>query len=714
MKSSSKITILWLRRVAAATTLISFTALFTGLSGAMAKWLCILAGWEFVPALLAGNFIIAGGILLMTILVGRLYCGMCCPLGILQDVAWRIKGLGPRAKGQGSRDKGLGSRDKGLGPRDKGLGSRDKGQVPSAKGQGEMGKRKNLSLGAWPLTLGPWPLTLGPWPLTLNPIVRYSILAAALVVGLCGLGYSWLEPYGIFGRGISAATLNMPVWAMVTQIGLLVVIFGLAVWKGRVWCNWICPVGTLLGVCSIAAPLGLKIDPKKCIGCKKCERSCRASAIKIIGKGEGGKIDKTKCVQCRDCTVLCPTEAIDMPFKRRDNSALNHIAPPAPHAPQPLQIQPHTKPYHHPHHPNTPTPQPPQPATLTRREFIIGSTAIGATLAAKAADEKIFDGGFAAISDPGIDKRNAPLKPAGSHSIKNFQEKCVACQLCVQMCPNHVLRPSMSLKDFMQPEMAFDKGFCPPDCTRCSQVCPAGAITPITYEQKLYTHIGEAVWHKDRCLAATEGVNCTACFRHCPTRAISLVRNDDGVMIPVVDTFDCMGCGACEHVCPARPLPGMTVRALVQHREHARMSESDALYEAISLIEKDGKACVIIRDGIFTIVKDGRGVSPLLEILDTDPSAMKDAYVVDKVIGRAAAAICIVGGAKSVYGVTTSSEGAAFLTAHKIPCEASNTVPRILNREKNGICPLEEACLGLNDPEKMVAAIRAKLEELKK
>lgn len=637
MKSTTRTVVAWLRRTAALVTLLAFTTLFLGLAGMFAKWLCVLAGWEFAPALLAGNFIVAGGILLMTLLVGRLYCGVCCPLGIIQDVAWRLVPL--------KRRKGV----------------RAKGKAGSAQA-----------------------------------VMRFAFLAAALAAGLFGLGYSWLEPYGIFGRGVAAAQLNAPAWAIAVQLGLLAVIFALAVWRGRVWCNWVCPVGTLLGAVSAAAPLTLKIDPRKCIGCRKCERYCRAGAVAIAGKGEGGKIDRTKCVQCRDCTILCPAEAIDeMPKTKTPKPAAAHQPPAAANQPPAAAHQ-------------------PQPtATMTRREFIIGTSAVGAALAANAADEKIFDGGFAEISEPGIDKRNAPLKPAGSHSIKNFSEKCVGCQLCVQMCPNHVLRPSTRLEDFMQPEMAFDKGFCTPDCTRCSQVCPAGAITPITPEQKLYTHIGEAVWHSDRCLAATQGVNCTACFRHCPTRAITRVKNDDGVLIPVIDTFVCMGCGACEHVCPARPMPAMTVKAFERHREHSKMDESDALREAISLIEKDGKSCVLIKEGIFTAIKEGRGVAPLLDILDHDPSALKDAFLVDKVIGRAAAALCVASGVRGVYGLTVSAEGAAFLADHNIPCEARNTVPRILNRDKTDLCPMEKSCLGLTKPDEMIAAIRATIARMK-
>lgn len=191
---------------------------------------------------------------------------------------------------------------------------------------------------------------------------------------------------------------------------------------------------------------------------------------------------------------------------------------------------------------------------MTRRNFLEAG-------AAAAAAGKLTDGGFADVSEPGVPARGTPLVPAGAKSLKAFRRSCVGCQLCVKICPEKVLRPSRDPKRFLQPEMGFEHGYCRPDCSRCGEVCPAGAIVPIGREEKLHTHIGRAVWHKDRCLAAQEGVNCTACERHCPVKAITLVKG-----VPVVDASKCIGCGACENLCPARPMPGITVEGCEMHR----------------------------------------------------------------------------------------------------------------------------------------------------
>ncbi len=191
---------------------------------------------------------------------------------------------------------------------------------------------------------------------------------------------------------------------------------------------------------------------------------------------------------------------------------------------------------------------------MTRRDFLESG-------AAAVAAGKLVDGGFAPVSNPGTPLRSAPIVPAGAKSLAAFRAKCVACQLCVKACPEKVLRPSRDMKRFLMPEMGFEHGYCRPACSRCAQVCPTGAIAEISRTEKLHTHVGRAVWHKDRCVAAKTGTVCTVCERHCPVKAVTLVKG-----VPVVDAVKCIGCGACENLCPSRPMPAIVVEGCPVHR----------------------------------------------------------------------------------------------------------------------------------------------------
>ena len=122
----------------------------------------------------------------------------------------------------------------------------------------------------------------------------------------------------------------------------------------------------------------------------------------------------------------------------------------------------------------------------------------------------------------------------------------------------------------MQPEMSFERGYCRPECTACSEVCPAGAIQRITREEKTAIQIGHAVWIGRNCIPLRDGVECGNCAKHCPSGAITMVpsdpENDLSPKVPAVNEERCIGCGACEHVCPARPFSAIYVEGNLNHR----------------------------------------------------------------------------------------------------------------------------------------------------
>ena len=203
-------------------------------------------------------------------------------------------------------------------------------------------------------------------------------------------------------------------------------------------------------------------------------------------------------------------------------------------------------------------------------------------------EPKTTDGGLADIVKKKKTRREKLITPPGSLSIRNLRSHCTACQLCIDACPNDVLRPSSSLDRFMQPEVSFEKGYCRPECTRCSEVCPTSAIRPVTVEQRTAIQVGHAVWTRDLCVPVKDEKPCGLCARKCPAEAIQMVplhagvhqdgwrwRDADGqeiprdkvLLIPVINEEKCIGCGACENLCPSSPISAIYVEGHEVHKE---------------------------------------------------------------------------------------------------------------------------------------------------
>lgn len=495
-----------IRITLAAVSIIGVSLLFLDFTGTVHAWLGWLAKIQFLPALLVLNVGVVIALLVATLLFGRVYCSVICPLGIMQDgISWLAE------------------------------------------------KRKKNRFRYSPALA---------W-------LRYGVLAVFVVALVAGAGQlvALLAPYSAYGRIVSNlvsplwqwgnnllayfaeradsyAFYSVDVWmkgfatfaiAAVTLIALAV----LAWRNGRTYCNTICPVGTLLGFFARYSWLKPVIDTDKCIDCNRCSRNCKAACINI----KEHSIDYSRCVTCMNCIGKCPKDAIHYthPSKKKSDPAK----------------------------PPTKVSAEKQEPDNSRRRFL----AIGATFATSAtlkAQEKKVDGGLAVIEDKKIPARSTPITPPGSDSMRNFAQHCTACQLCVSACPNQVLRPSSGLATLMQPEMSFERGYCRWECTRCSEVCPTGAINLITKEDKSATQIGRAVWIKENCVPLTDGVDCGNCARHCPAGAILMVPSDpdmsDSPKIPVINTERCIGCGACENLCPSRPFSAIYVEGHEKHR----------------------------------------------------------------------------------------------------------------------------------------------------
>ena len=332
---------------------------------------------------------------------------------------------------------------------------------------------------------------------------------------------------------------------------------------------------------------------------------------------------------------------------------------------------------------------------VTRRDAVKG-------LAAVAAVEKTTDGGLAELVLPGrAPDRQRSVLPPGALSRERFARQCVGCGLCLKACPEKVIVPSRKLATFGQPELDFNGRACNLLCDQqCAKACPAGALRPLPRAQRRDIHFGRAVWHADRCLHK-DGVPCTLCSRRCPLNALHVVDN-----AIVVDDRACVGCGLCESGCAARPEPAIVVEGLDVQRVVVPLGEGTLVAEMKTLLDQ-GYAVVVAREGVIRAYEKGRGVKPLMNLLDA--GALENALVVDRVIGRAAAAMCVLGGVKKVHALLMSRDAAEYLRDHGIACEGETVVPEILNRDKSGRCPMELAVADLSDPTEMVRALRAKL-----
>lgn len=495
-----------IRTILALVVFVLITLLFLDVTGTLHKYFGWLASIQFWPALLALHVGVVALLVVLTLVFGRIYCSVICPLGVMQDVISRLHGIRKKNRFTYSKEKRW----------------LRYGMLVVFVASALAGVNAVVSL--------------------LAPYSSYGRIASSLMKPVYEAGNNvlatiaeHLDSYAFYSVDIWMKSLPTLIIASVT----LVVIAVLAWRGGRTYCNTVCPVGTILSFLARFSWLKVRIDGSKCVNCGLCTKNCKASAIDF----KNHKIDYSRCVVCGDCIDKCNKGAI----------SLSHSLPRQDEQRQASQSSPTGG-----------------VEGAGRRSFLLG-LAVASTAAALAQEKKKVDGGLAAIEDKIAPKRLTPITPPGSLSAQHFAQHCTACQLCVSTCPNGVLRPSTGLSTFMQPTMSYERGYCRPECTKCGEVCPTGAIKPITRAQKSATQIGHAVWIKKNCVPLTDGVECGNCARHCPTGAITMVpldpNDEHSLKIPAVNEARCIGCGACENLCPARPFSAIYVEGHEVHRE---------------------------------------------------------------------------------------------------------------------------------------------------
>ena len=496
-----------IRLTLAVLSLMAITGLFLDFTGTLHGYLGWLAKIQFLPALLALNVGVIILLVALTLLVGRVYCSVICPLGILQDVIAWISGQRKKMKYRFSYSPEL----------------------------------KVLRYGVLGVFIAAFLAGAGSLVALLAPYSAYGRIASHLFAPLYRWGNNGLaylaeraDSYAFYGVEVWLKSLPTLLIAVVTLIFLAV----LAWRNGRPYCNTICPVGAILSLFARFSLFRPVLDGEKCKQCSLCSRRCKAACIDYKNQ----RIDYSRCVACMDCLEVCKHDALHLEwrFKRRSTPVKSLAETQAPAA----------------------------SGELNRRGFLSIASTLAAASALKAQEKKV-DGGLAVIVDKVKPERATPIVPPGAWSARHFAQHCTGCQLCVASCPNEVLRASSEPGKWMQPELSYERGYCRPECNRCSTVCPAGAIQPISLAEKSATRIGHAVWVQTNCVPLIDGVECGNCARHCPSGAIRMVPKDAddpaSVKIPVINEARCIGCGACENLCPARPFSAIYVEGHTMH-----------------------------------------------------------------------------------------------------------------------------------------------------
>lgn len=371
-----------------------------------------------------------------------------------------------------------------------------------------------------------------------NPpgILRYFILALTLISCAAGIKtiLDFLDPFSIFSRFFShtfkqaALLINnqfisgleffdiylffpkklqiAPEATLTVTIITAVIIILAATFTGRFYCNSICPVGTLFSLISRKSLFQFELSPEKCKACGKCEAVCKAGCIDTEEK----TINMSNCVACFNCIAVCRHDALY--YRLTSGPAVQH--------------------------------------SPVRRDFLTGVVAFSGFSACLPLMTT------SALNAAILPKnKNIPVLPPGALNISHFNHLCTGCHLCVSVCRTQAIEPAFLAHQFshmFQPGLNFKKGQCDYECNACGNICPTGAIKPLSLNEKKQTRIGKAFLDEKRCIVYVKNKNCGACGEACPTHAIVAVRKGK-TLHPKIREDYCIGCGACEFSCPTSP-----------------------------------------------------------------------------------------------------------------------------------------------------------------
>ena len=165
----------------------------------------------------------------------------------------------------------------------------------------------------------------------------------------------------------------------------------------------------------------------------------------------------------------------------------------------------------------------------------------------------------------------------------------------------------------------------------------------------------------------------------------------------------CVGCKECVGHCPQKiDIPGEMARVDVI-AESLRRGVPPAMSALVALLDK-GDTTLVVDNGRVTTYT-GRGVSDLHWLLTDHPHMLQGARVADKIVGKGAAALMILGGVRELYTPVISRLALNLLSGYDIKTTYDKVIDHVVNRDKTGWCPVETLCRDLATPKECLAAI---------
>ena len=376
--------------------------------------------------------------------------------------------------------------------------------------------------------LDPISLTIRSLAIGYNPAAN-AMVRAALEAGI-SLNVPLVSPAldALYSKMTGAVlAFEQPVFRQGLLISLIfTVVLGLNLLAPRFWCRYLCPLGAMLGLIGwkqMAARVD--VDPDTCVSCRKCVVACQGDATPFPPAAWASR----ECLVCYNCREVCPVDAVSIRATARSTGGGN--------------------------------------VNLRRRWLLasgIGALALVPALSAGVERKRV---------DPLL------IRPPGALPEPEFLRRCVKCGECMKVCLTNGLHPTLTeagLEGLWTPILVPRLGYCEYNCNLCSQVCPTGAIRPVTVEEKQNIHIGMAFVDESRCIPYAFGRNCIVCEEHCPTpqKAITFIEEKTvdekgiGFMLkrPIVSPELCIGCGICENKCPVVDLPAIRVTSVNESR----------------------------------------------------------------------------------------------------------------------------------------------------